>query len=1040
MKNKIISYFLHKPGLVILALLCLLIAGLYEFKTMPVEAFPDISPVMVPIFSESHGLAPEEIERLITWPIESAMNGLPGVIETRSTSAFGLSVVYVYFEDSIDIYFARQVVAERLISVTGDLPKLDGPPSLGPISTGLGQIFIYYLKADPEKVNTEGKELNTWLREINDWLVKYQLQTVKGVTAVLSMGGHVLQYQIRINPDLLAKYQVSLDEVVEAVKNNNRNAGGQFLLLGSEEHLVRGIGLIQSLDDLKKIQVKATRANPILLSDIAEISFGNEIRRGVVTRNGTEEIVSGIVMKLYGANTSQVIERLHNKLDQLQKALPAGVTIHAGYDQAELVKNATDTVIFALLQGAVLVFLVLIFFLGNWRSAALVIISLPLCTFTALILMGWHGVSANLMSLGGIAIAIGMLCDGSIVVIESILAHLKTARKTGKPVIEAILSAVSEVANPVIFSGIIVIIVFLPLMTLQGIEGKMFTPMAFSISAAMLGSVIAALFFMPGLAALFMKNESGEETVVVKHLQNRYRRLLTAAVQKSRSIVAAAGILFLIAVFMLFSAGTEFIPALEEGSIFISVVMAPSIALEKATELILNLEKQIVKFAEVEEVISRIGRPEAGSHPHPVNYGEVQIKLKPLRDWKNHRTKNDLIEALNKNLSETPGIHLNFTQPIQNAFDELISGVKSQLAIKIYGEDLKILQQTAEDVHNKIHDIPGLVDTSVEQSFGQPQVQVTADREKCARYGIDLNHVLEMVEMAVGGENIGTVFFNNRRFAINLRYQENHRNDPQILENLLIPRGDGSLVPVHQVASIQKVTGPMQINRENNHRRWIVQGNIRGRDMGNVVKDIKERVSEQVKLATGYTIEYGGQFANQQRAMLRLSLIVPAAISGVLIMLWLSFSSLRHALIIFTMVPFSIIGGVFGLYLTGQYLSVPASIGFIALFGMAMLDGMVMVTRFNELRRQGKTISESITEGSESRLGPVLVTTLTTLLGLLPLLMATGAGSEVQRPLAGVVVFGLFSSTILTLFLIPAVYSMVENHSECSTQEQKAVE
>lgn len=1018
---------LKRPGMMTALSIFLLIAGIHEYRQMPVDAFPDISPVMVPVFCESHGLAPEEMERLVTWPIESAMNGLPGVTEVKSTSAFGLAVIYVYFSDDTDIFFARQMVSERLSVAAADLPSLDTPPALGPISTGLGQIFIYYLYADPEQVDTGGKELNTWLRELNDWLIKYQLQTVRGVTAILSMGGHVLQYQIRLDPQLMHKYRLSLNEVAMAVKSNNANAGGQFIINGSEEHLVRGIGLVQSLEGLRSIPVRVEHGNPILLGDIAEIAFGNEIRRGAVIRNGECEVVSGIVMKLYGENTSEVIKRLHEKIGMLRKSLPKGVDLVAAYDQADLVDNATGTVIKALLQGSCLVIIVLLLFLGSFRAAFIVVLSLPFCALTAIIIMNRTGVTANLMSLGGIAVAIGMLCDGSIVVMESILARMNRRSDNNESSTAIISGAVCEVGKPVLFSGIIVIIVFLPLLTLQGVEGKMFSPMAFSISAAMAGSIAMALLFVPSLSLLLIRREDSRETGLVKWLQGLYQPRLKTALAHSKLISVLAIIALAIACWTLTKTGTEFIPVLEEGSILIGVTMAPSISLEKAVEVVMGLEKKIVKYPEVSEVIARVGRPEAGSHPHPVNYSEIQIALHPPEKWRSGRNKADLIAELNTNLSKMPGINLNFTQPIQNAFDELVSGVKSQLAIKVFGDDLGILQKLGEEIGQVVKSVPGFVDVAVEQNFGQPQLQITANREQCARHGISVNEILEMVELAIGGEVVGNIHLDNRRFAVHIRYQESYRNNADAIRNLLLTSAGDQLIPLGQVAEVKQMLGPIQINRENSRRRWIVQGNVRGRDLGSTVADIQRIIAEKVKLPAGYIIEYGGQFENQQRAAWRLAIIVPTAIAGVFVMLWLSFACLRHALIIFTMVPMSIIGGVLGLLLTGQYLSVPASIGFIALFGMAMLDGMVMISCFNELRRKGKTVEQAVADGCRARLAPVLVTTLTTLLGLLPLLLSTGAGSEVQRPLAGVVVFGLLSSTILTIFVIPVVYCMVES-------------
>ena len=1027
MLNKLIESALKSPGLVIITLLVVIGTGIIKYQNMPVDAFPDISPVMVPVFAEGHGMAPEEIERLITYPIESAMNGLPKVTQIKSTSAFGMAVIYVYFEDDVDIYFARQLVAERLAAASAELPEMDEPPTLGPISTGLGQIFIYYLKADPTKVDTEGKDLSTWLREINDWIVKFQLQTVPGVTDVLSMGGYVLQYQVKIDPNLLQKFNLGLEEVVTAINSNNRNVGGQFLVLGSEEHLVRGVGLIERLEDIAGIPIKNIGATPISLNDIGEVSYGNEIRRGVVTKNGTEEVVSGIVMKLYGENTSEVIERLYDKVETVQKGLPEGVSLVPYYEQAELVSNATGTVKTALLQGGLLVVLVLALFLGNWRTAFIVALSLPICALTAIIFMDINEISANLMSLGGIAIAIGMLGDGAIVMVENIYRHMGQKKAKGESRGRVILKAAREVGRPILFSIIIIILVFLPLFTLEGIEGKMFSPMAFTISFALLGSLLFALIVAPVLSLYLIKPEEHKEIWLVKICSGFYRLILTAVYRFKKTVILFSVFSLIISLGLLKIIGTEFIPTLEEGSILIGVSMAPSISLEEGTKTVMNLERKILEFAEIEETISRIGRPEAGSHPHPVNTGEVHLELKPKKDWENFSSKADLINAIRKKISVVPGVQFNFTQPIQNSFDELLSGVKTQLAIKLFGEDLSVLRIKSEEIKEAIEDVPGLVDLSTEQSFGQPQIQVIADREACARYGVSVSQILEMVELAVGGEVVDNIYLNTRRFGIHLRYQEEYRSDPEAIRNMLLATSGRGLVPLGQVAEVKSVTGPIQINRENNQRRWVVQGNVLNRDIGSVVSDIQQNITEKVKIPDDYTIEYGGQFENQQRAMARLSIIVPIVILSVFLMLWMSFGSLRQAGIIMVNVPLALVGGILGLLIMGEYLSVPASVGFIALFGIAVQNGMVLVTYFNDLRERGRNVDEAVIEGALLRLRPVLMTALTTILGLLPLLLATGAGSEVQRPLASVVIFGLATSTILTLFVIPVVYGGLEN-------------
>lgn len=1018
--------------LVLIGILAIVSLGIYYYRTLPTDAFPDVSPVMVPVFAEAHGMAPEEVERNITFPIESAMNGLPGVRQLKSTSAFGMAVVYVYFKDNIDIYFARQIVAERLASA--ELPELEERPVLGPISTGLGEVFMYYLTAD-STADTQGKDLDSYLREVNDWTVKYQLQTVPGVTEILSMGGHVLQYQINVNAAALSKYALTLDDVVDAVGDNNSNAGGQFLVVGSEEYLVRGIGLLGGLEDLRNVQVRTVDGIPVRLRDVASVTYGKQIRRGVVSRNGTGEVVAGIVMKLYGQNTSEVIARLDRRIPDVQRALPRGVTLVPYYSQSTLVDKATHTVKTALLEGGALVLVILLLFLGNIRSAFIVAVSLPLCALIAVICMGLTGMSANLMSLGGIAIAIGMLGDASIVIVENIYRHMSTAKARGLSTIETILAASAEVARPIVFSVAIIVIVFLPLFTLEGVEGKMFAPMAFTITFALLGSLAAALIVSPVLATFLLRQEQEKRTLVMVVVERAYQPLLRWALRNRTGLVVATVGAFGLSLAMVPRLGTEFIPTLEEGVIQLNITMAPSISLEKATETIMRLERRVMQFAEVEQTISKVGRPEAGSHPHPVNSAHIQVMLKPLKQWRDHRNKAELVESINKALKDYPGVQLNFSQPIQNMFDELLSGVKTQLAIKLYGEDMEVLRGKSEAIKEAIAPVRGLVDLATEQSFGQPQVQITADREACARYGVTVADILEVVELAIGGETVGQLYQNNRRFGIQVRLDERHRHDQQALGNILVHTAGGLAVPLAQVAKIESVTGPIQINREGNQRRWTISANVRGRDMGSVVAEIKRRIDSEVKLPPGYFIEYGGQFENQQRAMKRLSIIVPVVLALILLLLYMSLGSIGSAGLIFINVPLALIGGVLGLYLTGEYLSVPASVGFIALFGIAMQNGLVLVSYIDQLRQQGRNTVEAVVEACTLRLRPVLMTALCTVLGLVPLLLSTGIGSEVQRPLAVVVVFGLLSSTFLTLVLIPSLYEWFAPRLPLDTSE-----
>jgi len=1021
MIEKLIETTLKNRLIVVLFMLGIIAFGSYQYRHLPTDAFPDISPVMVPVFAEAHGMAPEEIERLITFPIESSMNGLPGVTQIKSTSAFGMAVVYVYFKDNIDIYFARQIVFERLTSALAEMPEMHEPPVLGPISTGLGEVFMYYLTTDGN-VDTEGKDKNTWLREINDWVVKFQLQTVPGVTEILSMGGHILQYQVKINPYAMHKYDLGLEEIVEAINENNDNAGGQFLVLGSEEYLVRGIGLVEKLQDLRNIQLKVHDGTPIRIRDLAEVNFGNEVRRGVVSLNGEQEVVAGIVMKLFGENTSNVIKQLEQKFSEVQASLPEGVTLVPYYNQSRLVENATGTVKRALLEGAVLVIITLLFFLGNVRTAFIVVLALPICVMVSVIFMGLTGLSANLMSLGGIAIAIGMLGDASIVMVENIHRNLSDEKNQGRSKTELIIYSANEVGRPILFAVAIIVIVFLPLFTLEGVEEKMFSPVAFTISFALLGSIVSAIIFAPVLSSLLLKAEQEKEFVVVTVLKKIYRPLLDRALRLKIFVVSGAVIAFIISLLLVPRLGTEFIPVLEEGVIQINITMAPSISLIKGTETIMQLERRIRTYKEVESTIAKIGRPEAGSHPHPVNFAHIQITLKPKKEWKDYKAKEQLIRALNQELSQYPGIQLNFTQPIQNLFDELLSGVRTQLAIKLYGDDLSVLRSKAEEIRETIEGIPGLVDLATEQSFGQPQVQVIADRDACARYGVNVSEILEIVELGIGGEVVDQIFLNTRRFGVHVRYQERYRDTPEAIENLLVHTSEGYKVPLSQVAQIKKLVGPIQVNREKNQRRWTITANVRGRDLGSVVADIQEEVEEKIQLPSGYYLEYGGQFENQQRAMKRLFIILPTALMLIFFMLYLGFNSLRYALLIFVNVPLALIGGVFGLFITGEYLSVPASVGFIALFGIAVQDGFVLVSFINRLREEGVDTAEAVVEGAMLRIRPVCMVVLTTILGLVPLLLSRGMGSEVQRPLAVVVVFGLITSTFLTLFLIPSLY------------------
>ena len=1022
MHTKLIKISLKYRLLVLFLVLLVTASGIYQYTQLSVDAFPDISPVMVPVFTEVDGMSPEEIERLVTFPVESVMNGLPSVKQVKSTSAFGMSVVYVYFNDDVDIYFARQIVSERLVEALSKMPNVADKPKLGPISTGLGQIFMYYLALD-EGSSTNGLEPEVYLRDVNDWVVKYQLQSVPGVTDILSIGGHVLQYQIDINPYKMQQYKLTIDDVVTSLETNNRNVGGQYLVIGNEESLIRGIGQLSSIEDIRNITVKGGGSVPIKISDIASVTFGKEIRRGVVTRNGSGEVVSGLVLQLYGQNTSEVIDKLYEKVDSIRDSLPEGVSIVPYYEQQELVKKATTTVKNALLQGAVISAVVLVICLGNFRTALIVVMALPFSVFISIILMRISGISANLMSLGGIAIAMGMLVDGSIVMVENIYSRLN--HKEGDDVInrtDTILSAALEVVKPIVFAILIVITVFMPILTLKGVEGKMFAPMSYTLCFALFGSLIFAVFIAAPIASYILHMKKHKELKLFIILKKLHDPLLFLSVKRPLVVLFFVLLMVTVSAFIVPNLGTEFIPTLEEGSILIGVTMSPSISLDAGVELVQKIEQDIMTLPKINEVISRTGRPEAGSHPHPVNYAEIYLSLDSSILNNRTYTKSSLIAELETKLKKYPGVQFNFTQPIQNAFDELLSGVKAQIAIKVYGEDLNVLEQLAVKIRNSIDMIDGLHDLSVEQSFGQPQIQIIPDIQACSRYGVNTSEVIELVETAIGGRTVTNLYQNTRTYAIQVRYAPEYRDNIKSFDSMMVMSQTGNLVPLKQLVEIRQTLGPIQINRENNQRRWIVQGNVRGRDLGGVASDIKQHIKENIELPKGYFIEYGGQYENQIRSMHRLSIIIPIVIFMIFVMLFLAFGSIKSTMLVMLNIPLALIGGIVGLYITHQCLSVPATIGFIALFGIAIQDSMVLVSRINQLYLGGLDLHESVIEGCHQRFRPVIITSLTTVLGLMPLFLATGIGSEVQRPLAIVVIFGLTSSTILTLFVIPAFY------------------
>ena len=1035
MIDRVLSFSLRNRLLIVLFAIGVLGGGLVALSRLPIDAFPDVSPTLVQIVTESPGLAPEEVEKLITYPVEVAMNGIPGVQQVKSISAFGISQVSVYFNDDVDIYFARQLTLEKLQSAREQIPPGLGEPALGPITTGLGQVYQYVV-ASPSTDPTE-------LRTLQDWIVKYNLRTVPGVTEVLSFGGDVKEYQVRVDPRSLLQYHVTLNDVRAAIGANNRNVGGGYIERGPEEYLIRGIGLAQNLTDIANIIVADRSGAPIYVRNLAEVVIGPEVRRGAVTADGKGEVVTGIVLKRIYENTSKVIDAVKAKVAGINTSLPAGVKVVPYYDQSELVERAVGTVKEALLEGAVLIVVVLFLFLGNVRSALIVTTMLPLSLLLAFILMQYTGLSANLMSLGGLAIAIGMMVDGGVVMVENVYRHLSEtphSAHTGEHPIPAanatvfresrshlILRSAREVGRPIVFAITIIIIVFLPLFTLQGVEGKMFRPMAFAISFAMLGSLILSLTVIPMLCSFFLRGGSEEDTWIMRVTRRAYIPWLQWSLDNRKKMLAGAFGALVVSFATVPFLGSEFVPALEEGSILYRATLAPSAGLAEGVRTASALEQMAKGFPEVDRVVSKIGRAEAGGDPEPVNNIEAIVTLKPRDEWKTGRDKAQLVEALEGEFDKFPGVALNFSQPIANRVDELLSGVKAQLAIQLFGDDLDQLVAKASEIERVVSRIPGAADVQVEQVTGQPQLQVAIDRAAIARFGINVDNVQEAIETAIGGEAAGQVFEGIRRFDITVRLQEPYRRDVDAIQGLLIPSPDGvARVPLSQLASISAVVGPKQISHQDGQRRIVIQLNVRGRDMGGFVVEAQRRIAAEVKLPTGSFITWGGQFENQQRAMKRLMIIVPLTIGLIFLLLFSSFNSLKQAALIILNVPFAMIGGIFGLLISRQYLSVPASVGFIALFGVAVLNGVVLVSYINSLRQEGMSVRDAVFRGTLLRLRPVLMTATVAILGLLPLLIATGAGSEVQRPLAAVVVGGLLTSTVLTLLLLPTLYGWFE--------------
>ncbi|PCJ49904.1 MAG: CusA/CzcA family heavy metal efflux RND transporter [Gammaproteobacteria bacterium] len=1052
MLNRLIDWSVTNRLLVVITLIALTATAIFTIPRLNLDAFPDVTNVQVAINTEAPGLAAEEVEQLITFPIEAVMYALPDVEEVRSISKTGLSGITVVFKEGTDIYFARQLVFERLQSAKELIPEGVGTPEIGPNTSGLGQVYQYLLLADEDS----GYDSMS-LRSLNDWVVKLLLMPVDGVTDVLAFGGNVKQYQVNINPSRLLAYQLTQADIAKALADNNDNAGGWYLDRGQEQLVIRGVGWLSSnekgLEELKQIPVKTIAGTVVYLADVATVEFGSEIRQGAVTmtkRDGVSgskflgEVVSGIVLKRMGANTKVTIDGIKERIPLIQQALPKGVTFEPIYDQADLIEKAVSTVAQALILAFIFIVIVLVLFLLNVRAVLLVLISIPLSVGMALMVMSYNGLSANLMSLGGLAVAIGMMVDGAVVMMENIFKHLSQPDRRheydnegthdsenpfdvekDKDVGLRIQIAAREVAKPVFFAVTIIMVVFAPLFSLEGVEGKLFQPMATSIMIAMVASLAVSLIVVPALASyLFQRGFKARTSPLVSVLEKFYRGSLTKAMNAKKVVLIGAGTLLVGTLFLVPNLGTEFVPELEEGTINLRVTMAPSTSLTTALFVAPKLEKILLEFPEVIYATSRIGRAEIGGDPEPVNNIEIYIGLKPVAEWTNVKSRYELQGLMEKKLEQFPGLLLNFSQPIATRVDELLSGVKAQLAIKLFGPDLDILAQQGQAIVNAIQDVDGARDVAMEAIAGESQLVVRPNRRQLSRYGLSVGDVMRLVRNGIGGQEVGQVINGNERYDIYLRIAKEYRSQQQTIADLRLQAPTGAWVRLGDVADISIESGPPQVRRDDVQRRVVIQANVQGRDMGSVVNDIRTAITNKVDLPAGYSVDIGGQFENQQRAQQRLTIVVPLSIAIIALLLYFAFNSVGQAMLILVNLPLAMIGGVVALYISGQYLSVPSSIGFITLFGVAVLNGVVMVEAINLRIQTGReSIAEAVYEGAISRLRPVLMTAITSALGLIPIIMSSGVGSEIQRPLATVIVGGLITATFLTLFVLPVLYA-----------------
>lgn len=1021
--KKIIYLALHRRGLMFVLFVFISIVGYYSWTQLAIDAYPDISDTTVQIVTQVPGLAAEEIEQQISIPIERAVNGLPGLNVMRSKNTFGLSTVVLVFDDGVDDYWARQRVQERLVDV--ELPY-DAVPGLNPLTSPTGEIFRYVIESD-----------NLDLREITDlhkWVIIPRLKQVTGVADVSNYGGITTQYQIEIDPRKMEQYNVSLGDITEKIEKNNVNAGGSMLSHGDLSYVIRGIGLVKDLQDLGNIVIKTEKGVPVYLNDIGKLKYGNLERKGVLGFNdgvhSYDDGVEGIVQMLRGENPSKVLEEVHAAVDELNnEILPKGTQIHPFMDRTDLVNTTLRTVSHTLFEGMILVVLVLILFLRSWRGALLVALTIPLALLIAFILMHLTNIPANLLSLG--AIDFGIIVDGAIVMTETILK--KRERHPGEILTEdSILRRTAEVARPIFFATLIIITAYLPLFAFEHIEKKLFTPMAYTVGYALIGALLVALFLTPGLAFVaYRKPRKVSHNKWLEKLSSIYHAQTLKIIDRHKPVLFFLSVILLLAGGLSWMVGKDFLPPLDEGSIWVQVQLPPGISIEKSKQMGADLRKAVRKFPEVSYVMTQVGRDDEGAEAFSLSHIECAVGLKPYSTWKNGKTKADLIEEMNDTLSRMPGYDVSFSQPIIDMVMDEIAGAHSDLAIKIYGDDIAETRRIAEQVEGIVKRIPGAVDVAIDQEPPMPQLQIIADRDRIAQYGLNVSDVADLIELAIGGKAVSQIFVGSKSYDVICRFNDESRNTPERIGSLMVTTDSGSKIPLSQIANIKMTTGASTISREMNKRHLTIHVNLRGIDLTSFLNQANKAIGQQVKYdPNAYRLKWAGQFENQHRAYSRLGIIVPLALGLMLLLLFAALGHFRQAALLMCVVPLALFGGMLALNVRGMTLNVSSAVGFIALIGVAIQNGVIMISHINNLRSRGRTLRDAVITGARHRFRPILMTATVAVLGLLPASLSTGIGSDVQRPLATVIVYGLLFATIITLYILPSLYYMMEKRIE----------